>query len=137
MRNSSYFQLQTTLAKYHHIHYFLDNDYIKKQCEYGLKCYILKGLAGLTNNPKNEFQQNLPYLEKTLSDLSILAGYDRLVKVIKSACDWESYNEVITQLVVTAWFKQKNLAKEVEPILSGKSVSADILLCFSKQDIYC
>jgi hypothetical protein len=96
---------------------------------------VLQGLAGLTKWPTTEFTQTLPYFEKTLSNLSHLAGYERLGRVIKSAVDWEGYNEVLTQVAVTLWFQQKGLAKEIEPMVMRGST--DILISFLSQDIYC
>ncbi len=135
MKDDCYLQLQSTLSKHPHIYQFLDDDFIRKQCDSGLKCYFLEYLAN--KESKSKPCQYLPTLEKMLAELSSVTGYDRLARLLRGASDWDEYNEFLAQIDITLWFKQKSLLKEIERGLPCSTGVGDILLAFSQQDIYC
>lgn len=135
MENECYLKLQPIISTFPHLHQFLDDDFIRTQCEGGLKCYFLEYLANEESRDKPD--QYLPTLEKMLAELSSVTGYDRLARLLRGAPDGEQYREALAQIDITLWFKQKSLLKEIEPELPYRVGNADMLLSFSQQDIYC
>lgn len=135
MQNECYPQLQSIISQFHYIHGFLDDGFIRKQCDNTLINFLLKRL----NNEKSSHftRQHLPTLEKRLADLSSVTGYDRLYHLLRKASDWDDYQEVLAQLDITSWFFKKGLIKEIEPELPNRKGYSDILISFSQQDIYC
>jgi len=135
MEDETYIQLQSILLKFPYIHAFLDDDFIRTQCESDLKNHLLQRL----NNKKSSHntQRHLPTLEKRLAELASVSGYDRLAPLLRRASDWDQYQEALSQVDITLWFKHKSLLKEIEPELPHRNGKADILLSFYQQDIYC
>lgn len=81
-----------------------------------------------------QFQENLV---KNSAGLANVDGYDRLKSSIGDVADWDGFQAIWAQIDITLWFNNKGILKEIEPKLPlGKGYS-DILLSFSKQDIYC
>lgn len=135
MLNERYLQLQSIISRFPHIHEFLGNGFIREQCESALKNFLLKRLD---NEKSSHFTcQHLPTLEKRLAGLTSVTGYDRLGLLLKKASDWDQHNDVLAQIDITLWFKEKGLLKEIEPKLPHREGYADILLTFSQQAIYC
>lgn len=139
MADLIYIRLREILARFPRLHEFLDDDFVRKQCEAGLKNYLLKQLAA--QNSLTE--QHLPALEKRLAALASPgdnysgAGYHKLGQRLRGVGDWDQYQEFLTQIDITLWFKQKALLKEIEPRLPHSKGEADILLSCNQQDIYC
>lgn len=135
MENECYQQLQPIISLFPHLHQFLNNDFIREQCEKGLKCYLLKRL----DNKESSYdtRQHLPTLEKRLTELATVTGYDRFSTLLRGASDWDEYQEILAQIDVTLWFKHKGLLKEVEPELPHRMGNADVLISLSQGDIYC
>lgn len=135
MENECYQKLQSIVSTFPHLHQFLDNDFIRGQCESALKNFLLKRLD---NEKSSHFTcQHLPTLEKRLAGLVSVKGYDRLGSRLRGASDWDQHNDILAQIDITLWFKRINLLKEIEPELPHRVGNADILLSFSEQDIYC
>lgn len=103
--------------------------------EEGLRNYLLSRLGN--DDSGNSTARHLPTLEKRLAKLASVAGYDRLGFLLRGALDWDGYQEWLAQIDITLWFNQKNLLKEIEPLLPHRAGNADILLSFARQDIYC
>lgn len=135
MENECYQKLQLIISTFPYLHQFLNNDFIREQCENGLKCHILKRLD--SRETSHSIRQHLPTLEKRLAKLASVSGYDRLGLLLRRASNWDQYQEALAQIDVTLWFKGKSLLKEIEPELPHRVGNADILLSFSQQDIYC
>lgn len=130
-----YQHLQSILSQFTHINQFIDDEFIRQQCESGLKNYLLTRLAN--KNSSRDTSRHLPTLEKRLANLDTVAGYEKLKPLLCGASDWDEYQEALAQIDVTLWFKQRNLLKEIEPNLDCRVGSADILLSFNEQAIYC
>lgn len=135
MKSEAYLRLQSILSKYPRIHQFLDDDFIREQCEDRLKCFILMRLDN--EKSSHSTRQHLPFLESRLAELALVVGYDKLESLLRGASDWDKYQEALAQIDITLWFKQKSLLKEIEPGLPCSTGVGDILLTFSQQDIYC
>lgn len=135
MENERYLQLQLIISRFPYLHQFIDNDFIRQQCESGLRCHILKRL----DNKESSYSmlQHLPTLEKRLAELTSITGYGRLCSRLRVASDWDGYQEFLAQIDITLWFKDKGILKEIEPELANSMGKADILLTFSQQAIYC
>ena len=135
MENECYQKLQPIIFKFPHLHQFLDNDFIRGQCESTLKNFLLKRLE---NEKSSHFTcRHLPTLEKRLAGLTSVTGYGRLCSRLRVASDWDEYEEFLAQIDITLWFKDKGIVKEIEPELANSMGRADILFTFSQQDIYC
>ena len=138
MENECYLRLQPIISEFPHLHRFLDDGFVSGQCESGLKCYILRGSAGLVNGwTVDDFEQHLPTLEKRLAQLASVNGYNRLKPLLRGAVDWDKYEEVLAQIDITLWFKDKDIIKGIEPELPHRKGYGDVVLYFSQQDIYC
>jgi len=135
MENERYLQLQSIISQFTCIYQFLDDSLIRKQCESGLKNYLLKCLVNKESS--HIAQQHLPNLESRLAKLAPVNGYDKLKPRLRDASDFDSYDDIYAQMDITLWFKEKGLVKEIEPKLPNKDGYSDILLFFSQQDIYC
>lgn len=135
MENECYQKLQPIIFTFPHLHQFLDNDFLRRQCESALKNFLLKRLD---NEKHSHFtRQHLPTLEKRLAELTSVIGFDRLCPLLRGASDWDEYQEFLAQIDITLFFKHKTLLKEIEPELPHRVGNTDILLSFSRQDIYC
>ena len=98
----------------------------------------MKGLAGFINQRMiDEFKKHLPSLESRLVKLASAPGYERLIPLLRGASDWDKYQEFLSQIDVTTWFKNKSLLKCIEPELPHRQGSCDLLLSLSQRDIYC
>ncbi len=128
MESDCYLQLQPIISQFPRIHQFLDDGFIREQCESGLKNFVLK---------RADNHEGLLYLDNLLAELTSVLGYDRLGDRLKMACSWDEYQEFLAQMDITLWFKDKDMVKEIEPKLANAMGKADILLTFSQQDIYC
>ena len=128
-------RLCNMLLEYPHIHKCIDDDFIRSQYKIRLNCHILKRLDNKQSSTKT--LRHLPSLEKRLAELSSIVGYDRLCPLLRSAADWDQYQEYLDQIDITLWFKSKSLLKEIEPELPGSRGKADILVSFRDQPIYC
>jgi len=138
MGNECYSRLQQMISKFPYLHQFFDDSFIERQCESGLTCYIVRGLVSPIDGwTVQESEQHLPSLESRLSKLATINGYDRLKHLLRGASDWNSYQDVLAQIDITHWFKEKSLVKEIEPKLPNNEGYSDILLSFAQQDIYC
>lgn len=135
MSNVGCSRLQSILSQFSRIHQFLDDAFVKAQCESGLSNYLLSRLVN--DDSSGSTAQHLPTLEKRLAKLASVAGYDRLGSLLRGASNWDQYQEALAQIDITLWFNQKNLLKEIEPLLPHGLGNADILLSFAGQDIYC
>lgn len=135
MGNECYLRLQPTISKYPCLYQILDDDFLREQCESGLKNHLLKRLENEKSSQGT--RQHLPTLERRLSELTPVTGYDRLKYLLKGASDWDEYQEFLAQIDITLFFKHKNLLKEIEPELPHRVGNADILISFPQQDIYC
>jgi hypothetical protein len=141
MENQTHTELCKILSGFPHVYSFLNNSFVKKQCEGGLKNYLLVRL----NNRQSVDRtlKRLPTLENRLIKLAsscnsnATTGYHKLACRLQDACEWDQYQEFLTQIDITLWFKQKDLLKEIEPDLPHRKGSGDILLTFQQQDIYC
>jgi len=135
MENERYKQLQKIISEFPHIHRFLNDNFIKTQCTSNLKCYLLIRL----DNKEYGYttRQHLPTLERRLSKLASITGYNRLKPLLRGASNWDEYQEFLDQIDITLWFEEKNILKEIEPELPHREGNADALLSFSEQDIYC
>jgi len=135
MQSECYQRLQPILSEYLHVYQFLNDGFIRGQCESALKNFLLKRLD---NEESSHFTcQHLPTLEQRLAGLTSITGYDRLKPLLRGASDWDEYQEFLAQIDITLFFKHKNLLKEIEPELPHRVGNADVLLSFSQQDIYC
>jgi len=135
MQSECYQRLQPILSEYLHVYQFLNDGFIRGQCESALKNFLLKRLD---NEESSHFTcQHLPTLEQRLAGLTSITGYDRLKPLLRGASDWDEYQEFLAQIDITLFFKHKNLLKEIEPELPHRAGNADFLLSFSQQDIYC
>lgn len=135
MERERYLQLQSTISQFPHIYQFLDDGFIRGQCESKLKNHLLKRLDN--KEAGNSTRKHLPTLEKRLAKLALVTGYVKLKLLLRGASDWDEYQEFLAQLDITLWFQEKKLLKEIEPELPHKAGNADILLSFSQRDIYC
>jgi len=135
MKKEAYLRLQSILSIYPHIYQFLDDAFIRGQCESALKNFLLKRL----DNEKSSHLtcKHLPTLEKRLAGLTSVTGYGRLCSRLRVASNWDEYQEFLAQIDITLWFKDKGIVKEIEPELANSMGKADILLTFFQQDIYC
>ena len=129
-----YHRLQSILSQFNHIYEFIDDAFIRAQCDSELKNYLLHRLANEDSSLNT--LRHLPTLEKRLAELVLVTGYDKLAPLLKGASDWDKYQEALAQIDITLWFNQKNLLKEIEPRLPHRVGNADFLLSFSQQDIY-
>lgn len=135
MEDGRYYRLKATICRFPHLRQFLDDDFIREQCDSDLKCHILRRL----DNRKSSYNmcRHLPTLEGRLAQLATVTGYDRLGALLRRASDWDQYQEALAQIDVTLWFKRNNLLKEIEPVLPHRAGRGDVLLSFSGQDIFC
>lgn len=85
----------------------------------------------------NRYLQFQAILEKSSIELAYVKGYDRLISSIRDVADWDGFKAISAQINATQWFKDKNILKEIEPELPHSLKSADMLLSFSHEDIYC
>jgi len=127
--------LQPIISEFPHLYQFLGDDFIMGQCESGLKNHLLKRLDNKESSRGT--RQHLPTLEKRLTKLDSVIGFDKLKPLLRGTSDWDEYQEILAQIDITLFFKHKNLLKEIEPELPHRAGNADILLTFSQQDIYC
>ena len=134
MVSNCYSQLKSILSNFPHLYQLFADEFIKEQCKKGLKNYILKSLY---KDNTNRTWQHLPTIERRLIELASVVGYDRLTPLLRGAIDLDEHQEVLSQIDITLWFKQKKLLKEIGPKLPHRLGNADALLSFSGQDIYC
>mgnify|MGYP001326911121 CR=1 FL=1 len=87
-------------SRFSHLHQFIDDGFIRKRCESGLKSYFLRYLAN--KNSRYKPCQYLPILEKMLAELSSVTGYGRLAPLLRGASDLDEYNESLAQ-IDTKW----------------------------------
>ena len=123
------------ISQYPHIHQFLDDSYIRKQCGNERKNYLLERLTD--ENTKHSTFQHLPRLEQRLARLETVSGYCRLKPLLRGASNWDEYQEFLTQIDITLWFQDKGIIRGIEPKLPQRIGNTDILLSFSQEDIYC
>lgn len=76
-------------------------------------------------------------LEKMAAGLTLVDGYDRLIRTIKRVASWDEYMGIRAQIETAQWFKENGLIKEIEPKLPHREGYSDILLSTSEQVIYC
>jgi hypothetical protein len=106
---------------------FLDDDFIKRQWESGVKNFLLVHSDNVLA---------LQYLESLLQQLIKVEGYDRLRSPLRKANNWDQYQETLAQINATVWFAQKGLLKEIEPALPHRYGRCDAKLSFTAQEMY-
>lgn len=135
MEDERYYRLKATISRFLHLHKSFDDDFIREQCDTGLRCHILRRLDSRESG--YDMCKHLPSLESRLAQLAPVTGYNKLGALLRGASDWDQYQEALAQIDITLWFKRHNLLKEIEPRLPDEVGIGDILLSFSRQDIFC
>jgi hypothetical protein len=101
------------------------------------RIYVYKGIIIFMKDSR--YLQFQDVLRKNLVSLANIKGHDRLETRINAVTNWDGYMDILFQINVTRWFKDKNLnlIKQIEPALTHREGFGDILLTFLKEEIYC
>lgn len=135
MKEQLFTELERIISQYPLLSQSIHKRFIAKNCDEGINCHILKRLSDKESS--SDMQQHLPTLERRLAELAPIHGYERLGNILRGATNWDEYQEVLSQLDRTLWFKRNKLLAEIEPPLPHRLGSSDMVLCFSSQIIYC
>lgn len=135
MKEKLYRELRLVLSECPHVHEFLDDGFIKRQCHGRLKSHFLRSLA--SSEMASSMREHLPTLEARLAKLESIDGYERLGSLLRGAGDWDQHQETLAQLDATLWFKEKGVLREIAPVLPTTTGNADALLCWGEEHIYC